>query len=161
MRWPVVVVQSASGPRLRRLRRARKPTASKELPVDDQGRQQLAEVGRWSPGADLRSALELLPMNDEMLMMIKGCPNSLINIQCSTLSRQPSRVFSCFLLPRLIIICRVVWCGSDFDSESESHVVVKTLTCGYAVKCVDWFIRVSHKAAQGNEPTFLSSTVRM
>ena len=72
MRWPIVVVQSVSGPRLRRPRLARKPAASKESPADHQGRRQLAEVGRCSPGAGLRSALglrcsswELLPMDDD------------------------------------------------------------------------------------------------
>ena len=59
VRWPVVVVQSASGPRLRRPRLAHKPAASKESPADHQGRRQLAEVGRCSSGAGLRSALEL------------------------------------------------------------------------------------------------------
>ena len=59
MRWPVVSVQSGSRPRLRRLRRARKPTASKNSPADHQGRRILAGMGRWSPGAGLRSALEL------------------------------------------------------------------------------------------------------
>ena len=54
--------------------------------------------------------------------------------------------------PRLSIICRVVCCGSDFDSENEPHVVVKTLTCGYAMKSsiltlrlLNWFIRLSHR----------------
>ena len=33
-----------------------------------------------------------------------------------------------------VVLCRVVCCGSGFDSESERHFVVKTLTCGYPVK---------------------------
>ena len=58
----------------------------------------------------------------------------------------------------LRIICRVAWCGSGFDSENEPHVVVKTLTCGYAVKSSEL---VYTTKLHGNEPTFLKSAVRM
>ena len=59
---------------------------------------------------------------------------------------------------RLRIICRVVWCGSGFDSENESHVVVKTLTCGYAVKTSELVYATN---SQGNEQIFLNCAVRM
>ena len=59
---------------------------------------------------------------------------------------------------RLRITCRVVWWGSGFDSESELHVVVKTLTCGYAVKSSEL---VYTTKSQGTEPTFLNSAVWM
>ena len=59
VRWSLVSVLSASRPRLRRLRRARKPAASKNPPADHQGRRHLAGVDRCSPGAGLRSSLEL------------------------------------------------------------------------------------------------------
>ena len=80
------------------------------------------------------------------------------------------RMFS-FLLALLIIIFlgilltyysllvpSLVWWGSNFDSESEPHVIVKTLTCGYGVKSSEL---VYTAKSQGNEPTFLSSAVRM
>ena len=44
------------------------------------------------------------------------------------------------------------------DSENEPNVVVKTLTCGYAVKSSELFHTTE---SQGNEPTFLKSAVRM
>ena len=62
------------------------------------------------------------------------------------------------LLARLRIICRVVWCGSGFDSENEPHVLVKTFTCGFAVNSSDLFYTTK---SQGNEPTFLKTAVRM
>ena len=48
--------------------------------------------------------------------------------------------------------------GSGFDFENESHVVVNTLTCVYAVKSSEL---VYTTKSQGNDPTFLKSAVRM
>ena len=62
------------------------------------------------------------------------------------------------IITKARIICRVAWCGSCCDSENEPHVVVKTLTCGYAVKSSEL---VYTSKSQGNEPTFLKSVVRM
>ena len=59
MRLPVVSVQSGSRPRLRRLRSARKPSAFRNRRLIAKAGCELAGVGRCSPGAGLRSALEL------------------------------------------------------------------------------------------------------
>ena len=57
VRWPLDSVLCVLDG-LRRLRRARKPTASNSPPADHhQGRRHLAGVGRCSPGAGLRSTL--------------------------------------------------------------------------------------------------------
>ena len=56
VRWPVVsIVCVLEG--LRRLRLARKPTASYSPPAGTKAGDIWQGVGRWSPGAGLRSAL--------------------------------------------------------------------------------------------------------
>ena len=58
VRWPVVsVVCVLEG--LRGLRLARKPTASYSPPAGIKAGDIWQGVGRWSPGAGLRSALEV------------------------------------------------------------------------------------------------------
>ena len=117
MRWPVVVVQSASGPRLRSLRRARKPTASKNSPADHQGRRHLAGVDQCSPGTGLRSALELRCSSGSCSFGDDGCggvPTSLFILQLlpsrserntPELSRTNEVIYECIIV---ITLSRIV-----------------------------------------------------
>ena len=59
VRWPVVCGLSVSRPRLRRLLRARKPTASKNNWLITKAGCHLVGVGQCSPRAGLRSTLKL------------------------------------------------------------------------------------------------------
>ena len=59
VRWPVVCVLSVSRPRLRRLRRACKPTASKNSRLITNAGCHLVGMSRCSPRASLRSAVKL------------------------------------------------------------------------------------------------------